>query len=228
MLISVAIPSTTHIDRHFERFTKSALDQMAEQCNSKYIPVLNDHDFKQRLGVNLCAVVKPLGDGNYALVAVCGIYESVDEYNQFADGAKNVSTDKYISLIENLDLTNYNSKPDFFPKKKPETIADWLEIYLDSTSILPDGRVYKVKHFIASTGDLSIHVYPKDHNPPHFHVLSKQRRIDARFHISTLEHLSDKRGRISKKDIKKIQNFFAQNSHFLISLRSEYDRLQTD
>lgn len=228
MILSIAIPATTHVDRHHERFALSALEGMAVQINSKYIPFRIEHNEDWEIGVSLCAVVKPLFGGHFALVVVYGRFESSEEALKYSKNQINRVHSKYMKLIRDLDLSDYKSIQSTPAAKKPQNLADWLELHLDSTKVSKDGRVYKVKHFIASTGDLSIHVYPKDHNPPHFHVLSKQRGIDARFHISTLEHLSDKRGRILKKDIKKIQNFFAQNSHFLVSLRSEYDRLQTD
>lgn len=226
MIVTIATPSTTHIDRHFERFAKSALDQGAEQINSRYIPVLRDHDFNQRLGVNLCAIVKPLGDGHHALVVVAGLYESSDEYLQFPDREKNTLSSKYLPLIEQLDLSDVKAKPSIFPDKRPETMADWLELHLDSTSILPDGRVYKVKHKITSIGDLLIEVYPQDHDPEHFHVISKQRSINARFDLRTLEVISHKQGQISRKDEKKIKAFFKQFPHFLDKLRIEHKRLQ--
>jgi hypothetical protein len=73
---------------------------------------------------------------------------------------------------------------------------------------MPNGEVYYIKKYVASLGDLRIEVYPKDHKPEHFHVISKQRNINARFDIKTLELVSTKYGKIMNSDIEKIQHLF--------------------
>ncbi len=91
---------------------------------------------------------------------------------------------------------------------------------------MPDGTVYKIKRFIASTGDLSIDVYAKDHEyEPHFHVISKQRSIDARFDLETLEVISMKTGTIKQSDVKKIKDFFKLRPDKLKFLNDEHKRL---
>lgn len=88
------------------------------------------------------------------------------------------------------------------------TFADLLENWLDSTSFLPDGRVYKIKGFVERVKDLKVYVYAGDHEPPHFHVVSTQRKIDAKFHLYSRELIADKSNRITTKDIKKIKALF--------------------
>ncbi|GAG28127.1 unnamed protein product, partial [marine sediment metagenome] len=58
----------------------------------------------------------------------------------------------------------------------------------------------------------------------HFHVISKQRKINARFNIETLDYINMKEGIISPKDIKKIQNFFKTHPGPLKLLKDEYSR----
>ena len=109
--------------------------------------------------------------------------------------------------------------------KSSLNVADLLETHLNSTQVLPNGTVYKIKRFIAKTGDLKIEVYPNDHYPPHFHIISKQRGINARFDIETLKYINTKQGKITPKDTKKIQNFFKTDPKILDFLRSEHLRL---
>jgi hypothetical protein len=91
---------------------------------------------------------------------------------------------------------------------KEFNIAEVLEKYLDKTNVTPDGRVYWIKAFVDRYKDLEFHIYPKDHFPLHLYVISKQRNIDARFHIETFDLISEKKGKISKNDIKKVKKFF--------------------
>ncbi len=117
---------------------------------------------------------------------------------------------------------------DALPEDVPETqtVADQLELHLDSTEIAPDGSVYLIKRRITSVGGLEIYVYPQDHDPPHFHVVSKQRKIDARFHLETLEVISMKRGEIRQKETRQIQDFFRTHPDALADLKVAYRQLQ--
>lgn len=106
-----------------------------------------------------------------------------------------------------------------------KTLEQWLEHWLDSTEILPSGQVYKTKHFVDRVGDIEIHVWPGDHDPPHFHVYSKQRSIDATFYIDTLELRSDRTNQITQKDIKRIRKFFQIDGMYK-KLLARYDAMQ--
>lgn len=64
---------------------------------------------------------------------------------------------------------------------------------------------YVEKERINTIDDLVVTIYPKDHNPPHFHVKSKDRKIDAKFLIETGEKYA---GNIGFKDLKKIRAFY--------------------
>jgi hypothetical protein len=230
MKIITGIASTTHIDRHNDQMAKSALDSMAKQIKERFIPQLVEHDPNQHIGVILYGEVFQLKDGEYALGVVSGIFENNEEKEIFKTGQpNNIWQDykKYLDIDTLLKLNEHNHQTkQINSSQKGLNIADLLETHLDSTQVLPDGTVYKTKRFIASTGDLRIEVYPKDHNPPHFHVISKQRGIDARFDIETLNLINTKQGTIRENDVRKIQNFFKIYPKCLEKLRSEYYRLQ--
>jgi hypothetical protein len=225
------IASTTHVDYHRQRIAKSLLDQFAEQIQAKYVPLLVNHDFGQQIGVNLAARVVGLDDGEYALLVVSGMFDDANEAAAFLAGSDNTVWRDYESVLDDLEetvpaLLAAASEEAAENVVQPETIADQLELYLDSTEIAPDGSVYLIKRRIASVGSLDINIYPQDHDPPHFHVVSKQRGIDARFYIETLELYNMKHGEIRTKEIKQIQDFFQTNPEALQKLRDEYARLQ--
>jgi hypothetical protein len=226
MKISSGIAITTHIDRHYEQLTKSALDGMAEQIKEKFIPQLIEHDWKKHVGVVLYGEVFQLDDGEYALGIVSGIFENEEERTTYATGKPNIywrEYKKYLDINKLIELAGRNKTSLF--DSPVRNVADLLETNLDSTEILPDGTVYKIKRFIAATGDLRIEVYPKDHkHQPHFHVISKQRNINARFDIQTLEHITSKNGKIKPEDIKRIQHFFKTYPEYLEKLKTEHSR----
>lgn len=230
MKILSFIASTTHLDLHNERMAKSALDDGALQIRSKYIPYLINHDFNKQIGVLLCGKVIQLEDGEFALYVVFGIFENESEKQNYRLGSPNTVWKKYKRYLDNpikLSQKISRRKPQkpLSNTKSDLSIADLLETHLDSTQILPDGRVYKIKRFIVATGDLRIEVYPKDHRPKHFHVISKQRAINARFDLETLELIDTKSGKVKKDDIKKIQNLFETYPKARQKLESEYKRM---
>jgi len=230
MKIITAIASTTHIDRHNERMSKQALDGMAVQIRTKYIPMLIDHDFNKQIGILLYGEVVALKDGEFALCVVSGSFETDKDKDKYPVGRSNTVWKKYCHYINNAEkMCNENlskSKTEVISKPKTDpNIADLLETHLDSTQVLPDGTVYKIKKFIAATGDLRIEVYPMDHYPAHFHIVSKKRNLNARFDLNTLEFISVKRGMIKSDDIKKIQNFFKISPEMLNKLKNEHKKL---
>jgi hypothetical protein len=62
------------------------------------------------------------------------------------------------------------------------------------------------KERITTLDDLQVIIYSNDHNPPHFHVKTKDLSIDAKFKIENCELLS---GSIRPKDLKKIKAFYS-------------------
>ncbi|MDR3547751.1 MAG: hypothetical protein P4M11_05715 [Candidatus Pacebacteria bacterium] len=226
MRIIATIASSTHIDAHNERFAKEALESMITQIRTKYLPCLIDHDPSQQIGVVFNGKIRQMKDGEFALVTVVGVFEQEAERELYTPGSLNTVWQQYESFLDEVEMPNIEESARTQPKSKPLTIAGLLEQYLDSTSIWVDSSVYKIKHLIASTGDLSVHVYPKDHLPAHFHLTSKQRNIDARFSIYTIEFIDTKRGSIRPGDVKKIQDFFRRNPKELQKLQAEHARLQ--
>ena len=85
-----------------------------------------------------------------------------------------------------------------------------MEQYLNRTQIREDGQIYEIRAFIEAIGDLRIEIFSRDHldNPPHFHIISRQRGINARFHAHSLEYINTKHGKLRTKDHKKIKHFF--------------------
>jgi len=229
MKIITGIASTTHVDKHGDRFAKSALDGMARQIKEKFIPNLVEHDPKQQVGTVLYGEVFKLSDGEYALGVVTGFFENDDDRKMCESSKPNTlwaRSKKHLDIDELLKMHENNGSKGHAKMPSNPTLADLLEMHLDSTQVLPDGRVYKIKRFIASTGDLSINVYAKDHEyEPHFHVISKQRSIDARFDLETLEVISMKTGKIKPNDVKKIQAFFKLRPDKLKFLKEEHERL---
>jgi len=161
---------------------------------------------------------------------VPGLFENEEEKKSHKTGNPNEVWQDYKKHLDIDKLVKMNERNHQTIRKnsyRQLNIADLLEKHLDSTQVLPDGTVYKIKRFITSVGDLKIEVFPKDHmpNPDHFQVISKQRKINARFDIKTLNHINNKQGSISSNDIKKIQNFFNTHPEMLEFLKNEHTRL---
>jgi hypothetical protein len=235
MKVQTGIASTTHVDLHSDRLSKSALEDMARQIGARYVPYLIEHDWNKHVGVILYGKVFQLKDREYALGVVVGLFENEGEVAQFINGQPNVIGEgyrKYLrvdELIQSADQRNQVQSGILELSESTNvspSIANLLEAHLDSTKVLPDGTVYKVKFLVVPINDLRIELYPKDHFPTHFHVISKQRGINSRFDIDTLEPMSTKAGRVRNSDIKKIQNFFKTHPLVLQTLKRECDRLQ--
>ena len=101
MKINVSIISSTHVDRQGDRMAKEALESMARQIKSKYIPVDVEHRGTY-IGVILSAKIKPFEDGEWALFAVSGIFEDGKEKEDFSYGSPNIVFEKYLKLLDDL------------------------------------------------------------------------------------------------------------------------------
>jgi len=229
MKIITSIVSTTHVDRNNDQMTKNALESMAMQINRKHLPLLIEHDPKKIIGSVLYGEVFQLNDGEYALGTVSGIFDNKKEILSFKIGQPNIEWErckKHLNANElkksrennQVKIQNMNNW------RSNITTAELLEKHLDSTQIGANGTVYNIKRRVGTSGDLVIHVYPKDHRPHHFHVISKQRGINARFTLNPIELLNTKNGEIKKNDIIKIKDFFKNPIHKK-KLMDEYFRL---
>lgn len=76
-----------------------------------------------------------------------------------------------------------------------------LEYYINGSS----SQKGIVKERVTTLRNMHIIIYPNDHDPPHFHVKSKDKTIDAKFQIKDGAYIS---GDISNKDLKRIKDFF--------------------
>ena len=133
-----------------------------------------------------------LNDGEFALGVVAGEYEDDVDRKVYSVGAKNTEFDRYKTQldVEGLKLTQSINAlvPD--PIKSIDqsklSLAELLALHLDNTRVNDDGQVYEIRQYVAKTDGLEIHVYPKDHqHEEHYHVISKQRSINARFDAKT-------------------------------------------
>ncbi len=96
-------------------------------------------------------------------------------------------------------------KPDIMEK----ILKDLLTYYLGLGDISLEKHLKEAnlatKERVTTINDLQVIIYSNDHNPPHFHVKSKDLKINAKFEIETFNHLS---GEISSKNLKKIKAFY--------------------
>lgn len=232
MKIITGIISTTHVDRINDKMTREALEGVAQQIKKKLTPFLINHDRKKLIGVILYSEVFPLPDGEYAIGVVSGIYETDEERHIFRSDQENTVWEIFKDFLKKEELIQILA--DSTKKKtwnngcidKKMTVAELLERFLDSTQIVSDGQVYEIKRLIDSIGDLKIILHPNDHLPPHFHVISKGRGIDARFSIETLEVINSDEGKISSIDVKKIKYIFKTRPDLMKKIQDEYLRMK--
>lgn len=78
-----------------------------------------------------------------------------------------------------------------------------LDIILNS--YFQDNLGYQTKDTIGRVRNMRIQIYSNDHNPPHFHVISNDNSVNAKFKIEDCEYIG---GSITGKQIKLINNFF--------------------
>jgi len=73
---------------------------------------------------------------------------------------------------------------------------------------------------VLRTSNVRIVVYPKDHNPPHVHVIGP--RAEAKFRIEDLECYFN-RG-FSKKQLSRIKEFLKDKVDLCMEAWSEYEK----
>jgi hypothetical protein len=86
-----------------------------------------------------------------------------------------------------------------------EQLQLYLEKYINQTIVDNERGVYFVKELVCKIKNMKIEIYPKEHVPPHFHVKSKDRSINAYFSIDDCMFI---KGRISNNNLKRIEAFF--------------------
>lgn len=88
-------------------------------------------------------------------------------------------------------------------------LTDILQIYMnydDSVieELLIEPNLAK-KERVDKIDGLEVIIHSNDHNPPHFHVKTRDKIIDAKFSIETGEYLS---GEIDSKNLKRIRAYY--------------------
>jgi hypothetical protein len=86
-----------------------------------------------------------------------------------------------------------------------EEIEFWLHRYINTTTVWPDGTVLFIKQQIGHVRNMKIEMYANDHNPPHFHVRSRDGSIDAVFSLNDGSYIE---GSIESKDQRRIHAFY--------------------
>lgn len=74
------------------------------------------------------------------------------------------------------------------------------------------GNLFAQRELVGKIQNLKLYIYPKDHNPPHFHVRSPD--FDASFNILTCEIIN---GNIDLKSYKKIKIWHESSIELLIN-----------
>ncbi len=93
-----------------------------------------------------------------------------------------------------------------------EDAAHVLSVLLtDGYSVSEDGSLYEIKQLVARVGGIQIHVYSKEHAPPHFHVRSAD--IDAKFTVEDCKFLE---GNIDGRERKLVEWWYSHSRSKII------------
>ena len=96
------IVATTHIDKHFERLSLSALKSMAEQTNIAYLPFMVEHDPRiPPKGRTVFAKVVKLSDGEYGLETITEEFEP-GKYVKFKNDGREIPLHEH--SLNQLDI----------------------------------------------------------------------------------------------------------------------------
>jgi hypothetical protein len=90
--------------------------------------------------------------------------------------------------------------------KMLKAMESFLDVHYDEIITDKEGnyQIYSKKALVGKIKDFEIIIYPNDHgNPDHFHLISKQRSLNIRLNLYTLEPLQGEH--ISRKDLKRIK-----------------------
>jgi len=87
-----------------------------------------------------------------------------------------------------------------------DLLRGYMELSESEINLLLEQPNKSLKERIGTVNDMKVIIYSNDHNPPHFHVISKDYSINAKFLIENCELIS---GDIKSKDLKKIKAFYS-------------------
>ena len=100
-------------------------------------------------------------------------------------------------------------------------LSEKFTILFSSLRIWKDGRVYQIKELVGQEFNLKLYVYPKDHNPPHFHVRSTNGEIDVSFNLNDGEYMG---GEVKNpNDLKKIRYLYERYRPAILKKWEEFN-----
>ncbi len=108
--------------------------------------------------------------------------------------------------------------------KVAEILNKYLERYINQTTVNEEFGVYFIKELVGRTRNMKIEIYGNDHNPPHFHVNSNDKSINATFRLDDCELL---KGEIGSQDKKRIEAFFADQKTQLL-MKEMWNKSKSD
>ena len=98
MSIRRAVVATTHVDKHGERLTLSALESFAAQVRTSIIPVFFEHDPRQPpVGRTIAAEVRRRSDGEHELVLTFDLFD-IDAEGNRSDEPVGIGRDREITI----------------------------------------------------------------------------------------------------------------------------------
>ena len=106
-----------------------------------------------------------------------------------------------------------------------EIVASELENYLNTGTT----HAVRTKRLAGQVNDIKIEVHGNEHDPPHFHVRSKQKNYIACFYIEDCSFWKNKVGYISNSDTEKVRIFLTEKRPDLWKfLKKEHARMNQD
>ncbi|RYH67249.1 MAG: DUF4160 domain-containing protein [Alcaligenaceae bacterium] len=227
---AIGIASTTHRDLHGQRMSRQSLDAAVEAIKANYIPYRYDHRVDiPPVGAIVSARTFDLPDGERALGVVVVFYTNFGSRVSFKAGHKNLNFDDYAHLVNIPELVlEHDLRVLELSKHTNQAMlpVEALNAFMASHTILDDGSLFVTKHRVLTVYNYSIEVYPKDHRPAHFHVISKKKNSNARFRLDNFKQYQMKQGTMSNKECELITVFFKSNPEYAEMLRNEAVRLE--
>lgn len=87
------------------------------------------------------------------------------------------------------------------------------ELLSDGYSVWTDGSLYRIKQLVARVAGLQIHVYAREHAPPHFHVKSAD--VDATFTVTDCAFLG---GNIDSREQRLVRWWYDRSRPLLVAV----------
>ena len=73
----------------------------------------------------------------------------------------------------------------------------------DEIRVVPINSGVEQRHRVDKVGNLSIEIYPNDHNPPHYHVVKEGKKVAS----VSIDSGSTQKGYLAPKDHKTVNNW---------------------